>query len=80
MFYVANVSEPQLGKLDSDPLVTQVRARAAEEGTVCEVVCAAIEAEIMQLPPADRAEFLQEKQQAGSPSGSRPVVCLGREA
>ena len=59
MFYVANVSEPQLASIDSDPLVAKVKQRAAEEGTVCEVVCAAIEAEIMQLPPADRAEFLQ---------------------
>ena len=59
MFYVANVSEPQLTKIDSDPLVAHVKKRAADEGTVCEVVCAAIEAEIMQLPPADRAEFLQ---------------------
>jgi GTP-binding protein YchF len=59
MFYVANVSEAQIAKADSDPLVAQVKKRAAEEGTVCEVVCAAIEAEIMQLPPADRGEFLQ---------------------
>jgi ribosome-binding ATPase len=59
MFYVANVSEPQLAALATDPLVAIVKQRAAEEGTVCEVVCAAIEAEIMQLPPADRAEFLQ---------------------
>jgi GTP-binding protein YchF len=59
MFYVANVSEGQITKADSNPLVAQVKKRAAEEGTVCEVVCAAIEAEIMQLPPADRGEFLQ---------------------
>ena len=51
MFYVANVREDQLGKLDSDPLVAKVRARAAEENTQSCVVCAAIEAEIMQLPP-----------------------------
>jgi GTP-binding protein YchF len=59
MFYVANVREDQLGKLDSDPLVAKVRARAAEENTLSCVVCAAIESEIMQLPPSDRAEFLQ---------------------
>jgi GTP-binding protein YchF len=59
MFYVANVREEQLGRLDDDPLVAKVRERALAEGTVAEVMCAAIEAEIMQLPPADRAEFLQ---------------------
>ncbi len=58
MFYVANVKEEQLAKLDSDPLVAKVRARAEAEGTVAETMSAAIEAEIMQLPPADRAEFL----------------------
>jgi GTP-binding protein YchF len=58
MFYVANVKEDQLGKLDGDPLVTKVRALAHEQGTVAEVVCAAIEAEIMQLPPSERPEFL----------------------
>jgi GTP-binding protein YchF len=59
MFYVANVREDQLGKLDSDPLVGKLRERAAAEGTAAEVMCAAIEAEIMQLPLAERAEFLQ---------------------
>ena len=59
MFYVANVREEQLATRDTDPLVLKVKARAAEEGTVAEVVCAAIEAEIMQLPVEDRADFLQ---------------------
>jgi hypothetical protein len=59
MFYVANVKEDQLDKLDSDPLIAVVRSLAAEQGTVVEVMCAAIEAEIMQLPLADREEFLR---------------------
>ncbi len=59
MFYVCNVREDQLAAADADPLVSKVRGRAEAEGTVAEVVCAAIEAEIMQLAPADRAEFLQ---------------------
>ena len=59
MFYVANVKEDQLGKLDSDPLVARVRERAQREGAAVETMCAAIEAEIMQLPLADRADFLQ---------------------
>jgi GTP-binding protein YchF len=59
MFYVANVREDQLGALDSDPLVAKARAVATAQGTTLEVMCAAIEAEIMQLPLADRPEFLQ---------------------
>jgi GTP-binding protein YchF len=58
MFYVCNVAESQLGSLASDALVSEVRAIAEAEGTLCEVVCAAIEAEIMQLPKEERADFL----------------------
>ncbi len=58
MFYVCNVKEDQLGKAESDPLVAKVRARAAQSGAPVVVICAKIEAEIMQLPPADRADFL----------------------
>jgi len=58
MFYVCNVKEDQLGKLDSDPMVAKVREVAKAEGTLSEVVCAAIEAEIMQLPKAERGDFL----------------------
>jgi GTP-binding protein YchF len=58
MFYVCNVKEDQLGKLDSDPMVQKVREVAKAEGTLSEVVCAAIEAEIMQLPKAERGDFL----------------------
>jgi len=59
MFYVANVREDQLATRDTDALVAKVKQRATEEGTFAEVVCAAIEAEIMQLPPADRGDFLE---------------------
>jgi ribosome-binding ATPase YchF (GTP1/OBG family) len=38
--------------------VRKVKALAAQEGAAAEVVCAAIEAEIMQLPPEDRGDFL----------------------
>jgi GTP-binding protein YchF len=58
MFYVANVKEEQLAKLDSDPLVAKVRALAESEHTTLDVICAAIEAEIMQLAEADRPDFL----------------------
>jgi GTP-binding protein YchF len=58
LFYVCNVKEDQLGK-DSDPLVAKVRARAKESGAPVVVICAKIEAEIMQLPIGDRADFLE---------------------
>jgi GTP-binding protein YchF len=59
MFYVCNVKEHQLANLDTDANVAKVRKLAADEQTDCVVICAAIEAEIMQLPPADRKDFLE---------------------
>jgi len=58
MFYVANVKEDQLAAADKDPLVAKVRAVAEREGTTVDVICAAIEAEIMQLSEAERPDFL----------------------
>jgi len=58
LFYVCNVKEEQLSKADSDPLIQQVQRIADEEGAKVVVICAAIEAEIMQLPVAERGEFL----------------------
>ena len=59
MFYVCNVKEDQIGDADNDPLVAKVRAIAESRGAPCVVISAAIEAEIMQLPDEDRAEFLE---------------------
>jgi GTP-binding protein YchF len=56
LFYVCNVDEDQLG-VDDDPLVGAVRAIAGDAPVV--VICAKIEAEIMQLAPEDRADFLE---------------------
>jgi GTP-binding protein YchF len=59
LFYVCNVKEDQLGTaLASDPLVQRVKARAAEVGAEVVVISAKIEAEIMQLPVEERADFL----------------------
>src|SRR5690606_33492734 len=58
LFYVCNVKEDQLGALDRDPLVSAVRRRAQEVGAPVVVISAKIEAEIMQLPREERAEFL----------------------
>ena len=53
--YVANVAEDGF---ESNPHLDAVRALAAEEGAEVVAVCAAIEAEIARLEPADRKEFL----------------------
>ena len=58
VFYVANVSESQLGSLDTDPLVGALRAHAAKEKSPVVAICASAEAEIAALDPADRADFL----------------------
>ncbi len=58
MFYVANVKEDQLATRDTDPLVQKVRDVAEREGAGVAVICAAIEAEIMQLPAEERPDFL----------------------
>jgi GTP-binding protein YchF len=58
VLYVANVDESQLANLDSDPLVAQVRRLAESEGARAVAICSKVEAEIQQLPAADRGEFL----------------------
>ena len=58
VLYVANISEAQLGKEGSDAHVQAVRAMAAAEHAEAVVLAAAIEAEIQQLPPEERAAFL----------------------
>ncbi|MGE0784105.1 MAG: redox-regulated ATPase YchF [Sandaracinaceae bacterium] len=58
LFYVCNVKEDQLGSTEGDPHVDAVRARAAESNAPVVIISAKIEAEIMQLPDEERAEFL----------------------
>ena len=55
--YVANVAEHGF---ENNPHLDAVRALAAAEGAEVVAVCAAIEAEIAELEPADRQEFLAE--------------------
>ncbi len=59
-FYVANVSEAQLGRLDRDPLLGVLRALAEARGREVVPVCAALEAEIAELEPEERGEFLED--------------------
>jgi ribosome-binding ATPase len=58
VLYVANVDESQLGRLDSDPLVAKVRRLAEGEGARMVAICSKVEAEIQQLPEAERSEYL----------------------
>jgi ribosome-binding ATPase len=57
VMYVANVAE---NGFHDNPLLALVERRAAAEGARVVPVCAAIEAEIAQLPEGERAEFLAE--------------------
>ncbi|HXZ58822.1 MAG TPA: redox-regulated ATPase YchF [Steroidobacteraceae bacterium] len=57
VMYVANVAE---NGFHDNPLLELVERRAAAEGARVVPVCAAIEAEIAQLPEGERAEFLAE--------------------
>jgi len=58
VFYVANVAEKQLANPGSDRYVSALRAHAESEGAPVVVICAAAEAEIAALDPADRPAFL----------------------
>ncbi len=55
--YIANVAEDGF---ENNPYLDQVRALAAREGAVVVPVCAAIEAEIGELPDAEKGEFLAD--------------------
>jgi ribosome-binding ATPase len=58
VLYVANVAEDDLGK--ETPLLSKVREAAAEKGGEVVVICGELEAQIAQLPPEERADFLKE--------------------
>jgi GTP-binding protein YchF len=58
VMYVANVDERSF--VSGNAQVAALSARAAAEGAVVVTVCAAIEAEISQLDPSERGEFLRE--------------------
>ncbi len=58
VFFIANVSEKQIGTVDTDPLVGKLKEHAAKENALVVPICAAAEAEIAALEPADRPDFL----------------------
>jgi len=57
VMYIANVAE---NELNGNPLVARVDAYAREHGSVAVVISARIEAELAQLAPAEREDFLRE--------------------
>jgi GTP-binding protein YchF len=57
MMYVANVSE---NGFENNPYLDKVAARAKEEGAELVAVCAAIEAELVELDADERDEYLKE--------------------
>jgi len=59
VLYIANVDEAQLGDPD-DPRVREVRELAAAEGAEAVALCGKVEAEIAELPEAERVAFLAD--------------------
>ena len=57
VLYVANVAESDLGRETGQ--VRSVRAIAEEKGGEVVVICGELEAQIAQLPPAERHDFLE---------------------
>ncbi len=58
VLYVANVAEDDLGK--ETPQLQRVRKVAADKGGEIVVICGELEAQIAQLPPEERDDFLKE--------------------
>jgi hypothetical protein len=57
-FYVANVDEDSLQNLEGNEHYRVLEALAKEEGAPIVHICASLEAQIAELEPADRPEFL----------------------
>src|SRR5258708_9125144 len=57
-FYIGNVDEASLGKVDANAHFQALLKHAAAEGAPVVAICAALEAQIADLDPADRPDFL----------------------
>ena len=76
-FYVANVDEGSLSRLGQNAHYAALEQLAKREGARVVPICAALEAQIAELDPADRPEFLSS---AGlSEPGLHAVVRTGFE-
>jgi hypothetical protein len=56
--YAANVDEATLADGAENAHVSTVREIAASEGAECVVICAQLEAELVELPPDERVDYL----------------------
>jgi ribosome-binding ATPase len=59
VFYVANVDEASLGRLEENAHYRALAELARSERTPVVAICASIEAQIAELEPDDRPEFLK---------------------
>ncbi len=58
-FYIANVDEGSIGKLEQNKHLQALIAHANTEGALVVPVCAQLEEQIAQLEPKDRPDFLE---------------------
>src|SRR6187399_519825 len=58
VFYVANVDEGSLASLEKNKHYVALAAHAKSEGAKIVPICASLEAQIAELEPADRPDFL----------------------
>jgi hypothetical protein len=58
--YAANVDEETLTDPSQNPHVARVREHASNENAEIVVICAKLEAELVALDPAERAEYLKD--------------------
>jgi hypothetical protein len=56
--YAANVDEATLSEAEENEHVRAVRAIAEAEAAECIIICAQLEAELVELPPDERADYL----------------------
>jgi GTP-binding protein YchF len=76
-FYVANVDEESVGEVDNNKHYQALLKYAEGEGAKVVPICAALEAQIAELDPEDRPEFLQS---AGlEEAGLNSVIRTGYE-
>jgi len=74
-FYVANVDEGNVTHVEDNPHYRALLTLAKEEGADVVPICASLEAQIAELDPADRPEFLES---AGlSEAGLHRVIRTG---
>lgn len=57
--YAANVNESTLTAPEEDQHIKAARDFAAAEGSECVVICAQLEADLVDLSPAERVEYLE---------------------